>query len=138
MEAMLPIEDNSNPLNIRVGNPGLLPSFSHNIRLGMNTYNNDHQRSVIINANASVVQNSISNSTMYNEETGGRITMPRNINGNWNGNLSVGFNTALRNKKFTIHSNTSFRYRNSVTYIYENSTKSTMKNTLSETGLMPD
>ena len=135
MEAMLPIEDNSNPLNIRVGNPGLLPSFSHNIRLGMNTYNNDHQRSVIINANASIVQNSISNSTMYNEETGGRITMPKNINGNWNGSLSAGFNTALRNKKFTIHANTSFRYRNSVGYIYESSTKSTMKNTLSETGL---
>lgn len=135
MEAMLPIEDNSNPLNIRVGNPGLLPSFSHNIRLGMNTYNNDHQRSVIINANVSIVQNSISNSTMYNEETGGRITMPKNINGNWNGSLSAGFNTALRNKKFTIHANTSFRYRNSVGYIYESSTKSTMKNTLSETGL---
>lgn len=135
MEAMLPIEDNSNPLNIRVGNPGLLPSFSHNIRLGMNTYNNDHQRSVIINANASIVQNSISNSTMYNEETGGRITMPKNINGNWNGSLSAGFNTALRNKKFTIHANTSFRYRNSVGYIYESSTKSTMKNNLSETGL---
>lgn len=135
MEAMLPIEDNSNPLNIRVGNPGLLPSFSHNIRLGMNTYNNDHQRSVIINVNASIVQNSISNSTMYNEETGGRITMPKNINGNWNGSLSAGFNTALRNKKFTIHANTSFRYRNSVGYIYESSTKSTMKNTLSETGL---
>lgn len=135
METMLPIEDNSNPLNIRVGNPGLLPSFSHNIRLGMNTYNNDHQRSIIINANASVVQNSISNSTMYNEETGGRITMPKNINGNWSGNLSVGFNTALRNKKFTIHANTSFKYRNSVGYIYQSSTKSTMKNTLSETGL---
>lgn len=135
MESMLPIEDNSNPLNIRVGNPGLLPSFSHNIRLGMNTYNNDHQRSIIINANASIVQNSISNSTMYNEETGGRITMPKNINGNWNGNLSAGFNTALRNKKFTIHANTSFRYRNSVGYIYDSSSKSTMKNTLSETGL---
>lgn len=135
MESMLPIEDNSNPLNIRVGNPGLLPSFSHNIRLGMNTYNNDHQRSVIINANASIVQNSISNSTMYNEETGGRITMPKNINGNWNGSLSAGFNTALRNKKFTVHANTSFRYRNSVGYIYEGSSKSTLKNTLSETGL---
>lgn len=135
MESMLPIEDNSNPLNIRVGNPGLLPSFSHNIRLGMNTYNNDHQRSIIINANASIVQNSISNSTMYNEETGGRITMPKNINGNWNGNLSAGFNTALRNKKFTIHANTSFRYKNSVGYIYDNSSKSTMKNTLSETGI---
>lgn len=134
MESMLPIEDNSNPLNIRIGNPGLLPSFSHNIRLGMNTYNNDHQRSIIINANASIVQNSISNSTMYNEETGGRITMPKNINGNWNGNISAGFNTALRNKKFTIHANTSFRYRNSVGYIYEGSSKSTMKNILSETG----
>ena len=135
MEAMLPIEDNSNPLNIRVGNPGLLPSFTHNIRLGMNTYNNEHQRSIIVNVSAAIVQNSISNSTSYNEETGGKITMPMNINGNWNGNLSMSFNTALKNKKFTIHSNASFRYRNSVGYIYKSSSKSTLKNTLSETAL---
>ena len=29
MENLLPIVDNSNPLNIRVGNPGLKPSFAH-------------------------------------------------------------------------------------------------------------
>ena len=29
MENLLPIADNSNPLNIRVGNPGLKPAFTH-------------------------------------------------------------------------------------------------------------
>jgi hypothetical protein len=37
MENLLPITDNSNPLNIRMGNPGLKPSFAHTMRLFYNT-----------------------------------------------------------------------------------------------------
>ena len=37
MENLLPITDNSNPLNIRMGNPGLKPSFAHTMRLLYNT-----------------------------------------------------------------------------------------------------
>ncbi len=44
MENLLDITDDSNPLNIRMGNPGLKPSFSHNMRLFYNTYNADRQR----------------------------------------------------------------------------------------------
>lgn len=132
IESLLPVVDNSDPLNIRVGNPGLAPSFTHTIRLNANTYNRERQRSIIINGGVNLVQNSISNSTAYNEETGGRVTTPMNINGNWNGNISLGFNTALKNKKFTIHSNVSANYRNSVGYLYNSDIKSTMKNSVSE------
>lgn len=135
MEALLPIADNSNPLNIRVGNPGLLPSFTHTVRLNMNTYDPDWQRSVIVNGNLSLVQNSISSSTVYNEETGGRITTSKNINGDWGGSLSVGFNTALRNKKFTLHANTSASFKNNVGYLYDSSTRKEDKNTVTNTRL---
>ena len=37
MENLLPIVDNSNPLNVRVGNPGLKPAFTLCMRLFYNT-----------------------------------------------------------------------------------------------------
>ena len=82
MENLLPITDNSNPLNIRMGNPGLKPSFAHTMRLFYNTYNAEKQRGIMTHFSFTATQNSISNSTRYNEETGGLITRPENINGN--------------------------------------------------------
>ena len=61
MENLLPIADNSNPLNIRVGNPGLKPAFTHNMRLFYNTYNGELQRGMMTHLSFSTTQNSISN-----------------------------------------------------------------------------
>ena len=68
MENLLPITDNSNPLNIRMGNPGLKPSFAHTMRLFYNTYNAEKQRGIMTHFSFTATQNSISNSTRYNEE----------------------------------------------------------------------
>lgn len=129
MEDLLPIADNSNPLNIKVGNPGLKPSFTHNMRLFYNTYDAEKQRGIMTHASFSTTQNSISNSTVYNEQTGGRITTPKNINGNWNAFGMFGFNTALKNKKFTINSFSNVNYNNNVAYLYNQETKRDDKNT---------
>ena len=67
MENLLPITDNSNPLNIRMGNPGLKPSFAHTMRLFYNTYNAEKQRGIMTHFSFTATQNSISNSTRYNE-----------------------------------------------------------------------
>lgn len=128
MENLLPIVDNSNPLNIRVGNPGLKPSFSHSMRMFYNTYNPEKQRGIMAHANFTLNQNSITNTTRYNEETGGLITQPDNINGNWNAFAMFGFNTALRNKKFTINSFSRANYNNNVALLYNNDTKTNDKN----------
>lgn len=117
MENLLPITDNSNPLNIRVGNPDLKPSFSHNIRLFYNNYLPDKQRSVFTHASFQTTRNSISNSRAYNEETGGWTVTPKNINGNWNAFGMFGFNTALKNKKFNVGTHTFVRYANNVGFL---------------------
>lgn len=136
MEDLLPIADNSNPLNIKVGNPGLKPSFTHNMRLFYNTYDAEKQRGIMTHASFSTTQNSISNSTVYNEQTGGRITTPKNINGNWNAFGMFGFNTALKNKKFTINSFSNINYSNNVAYLYNQETKRDDKNTTTGLTLM--
>ena len=74
-------------------------------------------------------QNSISNSTQYDMETGRTIVTPQNINGNWNAFGMFGFNTALKNKKFTINSFARANYQNQVAYLYNKDTKMDDKNT---------
>ena len=131
MENLLPITDNSNPLNIRIGNPGLKPSFSHNMSMNFNTFNMDAQRGIFSALNGSFTQNSISNIRKYNEATGGWTTMPENINGNWNVFGMFGINTAFKNnKKFTVGSFTNASYNNSVGYLTTGSMKDAQKNTV--------
>lgn len=130
MENLLPITDDSNPLNIVTGNPGLKPSFSHNVELRFNTYNMDAQRGIFSHVRATATQNAISNIRKYNESTGGWMTMPENINGNWNVFGMFGMNTALKgNKKFTIGTFTSGSYSNNVGYVTTGEMTDAQKNT---------
>ena len=136
MENLLPITDNSNPLNIRTGNPGLKPSFSHNMGLHFNTFNMDAQRGIFSALNGSFTQNAISNIRKYNESTGGWTTMPENINGNWNLWGMFGVNTALKsNKKFTVGSFTNAGFNNHVGYLTVGEMKDAKKNTTTSLSL---
>ena len=136
MENLLPITDNSNPLNIRTGNPGLKPSFAHNMGMHFNTSNMDAQRFIFSHVNASFTQNAISNIRKYNESTGGWTTMPENINGNWSVFGMFGINTALKsNKKFTLGTFTNARYANNVGYVTTGEMKDAQKNTTTNLSL---
>ncbi len=99
MTNLLDIKDDSNPLVITKGNPGLKPSFSHNISANFNSYKAELQQGVYSWMWLGATRNSIDNKTTYDNTTGVRTTMPMNINGNWNGGGGVGFNTGLGQKK---------------------------------------
>ena len=135
MENLLPITDYTNPLNVRVGNPGLKPSFTHTVTLFYNTYNAERQRGISANAFFNLSQNSVSNSRIYNEATGGWTTMPKNINGNWNVNGMFNYNTALKNQKSTINTFTQVGYTNNVGYLTDNRTHIEQKNTTTNLSL---
>jgi len=65
----------------------------------------------------------------YVPETGGRITRPENINGNWNGSLGFMFNTALDSAAFfNVNTFTNLSYNHNVGYVsvdrYSDSEKS--------------
>ena len=136
MENLLPITDDSDPLNVRMGNPGLKPSFSHNMGMHYNTFNMDAQRGIFSAVNGSFTQNAISNIRKYNETTGGWTSMPENINGNWNVWGMFGINTALKsNKKFTIGSFTNAGFSNNVSYITTGEVMDARKNTITNLSL---
>ena len=107
---LLNIYDDTNPLSITMGNPGLKPSLTNSLNanfqkqrspkyrtdtLGMNVPVNQRHWSYSVNGSFQRTRNSIGNVVTYNEETGGRISRPENINGNWNANGGATFNIAL-------------------------------------------
>ena len=136
MENLLDITDDSDPLNVRKGNPGLKPSFSHNMGLHFNTFNMDAQRGIFSALNGSFTQNAISNRRQYNANNGVWTTMPENINGNWNVFGMFGINTAFKNnKKFNIGSFTNASYNNHVGYLTTGEMKDAQKNTTTSLSL---
>jgi hypothetical protein len=118
MTDLIDITDDSNPLNITKGNPGLKPSFSNNLNANFNTYNTDAQRGINVFASYSNTINSITRKATYDEATGATTTQPENINGNWNANGGFVFNSAVpANTKFTYSTFTDGGYSERVSYI---------------------
>jgi hypothetical protein len=107
---LLDIYDDTNPLSISMGNPGLKPSFTANMNvnfqmmrkptyvedsLGFSVPKQQSHWSFSSNGSFQRTSNSIGNVVTYNEDTGGRITRPENINGNWSANAGASFNIGL-------------------------------------------
>ena len=115
---LLDITDDSNPLYITQGNPGLKPQFTNTLNLYYNNYITRYKRSIVVYANYRHVRNAISNLVRYNAETGGSISRPENINGNWNLNGGFNFNTAIDSTAhWNIGTDTRARYNNYVSYV---------------------
>lgn len=122
MTNLLDIKDDSNPLYISKGNPNLKPSFSHSVNFNFNSYKPEIQRGMWVWANFNMTNNSISNKTTYDPQTGVRTTMPMNINGNWNTGGGGGINSGLGEKKlFTVGGNFGVGYNHNVGF-YNNAT----------------
>ena len=115
---MIDITDDSNPMNIRKGNPNLRNSFNHNFSLGWQNYVTATMQSYNVNASFSMTSNNISSRTQYDAKTGNSVTMPMNISGNWNTNVTFGFNTPLfANERLMLNTSTRAGYTNNVSYL---------------------
>ncbi|MDR2859760.1 MAG: outer membrane beta-barrel protein [Mediterranea sp.] len=121
--------DQTDPLNIRYGNPNLKPSFNHNMMMFYNKFVPESMRSYSMNLFYLNTINSVANKMSYNTETGGRIYDRVNVNGNWSTNGFFSFNTPLKNKKFTISSNTNASFRDAVSYTSVGNTEAQLSTT---------
>lgn len=129
MTDLLDIYDDSDPLNITTGNPGLKPSFTQRLRLFYNQYWEKTQRAVMTFLNFQTVKNSISDKVTYDATTGGRIIRPENINGNWSLNGAFMFNTPLDSLgNWNINTFTNLNYNNNVGYVALDQNSSSQKN----------
>ena len=131
---LLDITDNSDPLNISKGNPGLKPSFTQNFRLFYNNFVQNHNKGVMTYINFSTTSNSISNKVEYNEKTGERTTTPENINGNWNVMGAFMFNCSIDSTGvWNINTDTNLGYNHYVSYLSLDKSQDSQKNTTQNT-----
>ena len=137
MTDLLDITDDSDPLRITKGNPGLKPSFTNNLQVNYNTFMQDHMRTVMLFGNFSNTRNSISNMVTYDTTTGGQTTRPENINGNWNGSLGFMFNTAIDSAGvWNVNTFTMVNHSNNVGYFFDNKVRQSVKNTTKNSMIM--
>ena len=136
MSDLLDITDNSDPMNVKKGNPGLKPSFTNRFRLFYNTYKSAHQQSLMTFVNFSNTRNSISDMVTYDEKTGGRTTQPKNINGNWDLNTALMYNASIDSAGyFNVNTFTNFTFNHYVSYINIDKTATAMKNRTNSAGI---
>ena len=118
MSDLLDITDDSDPLNITKGNPGLKSAFTNNLRAEYNNYIEKRQQAIMTSINFSKTRNSIGYKVTYDEETGGRITKPENINGNWSASGMFIYNTAIDTVGlWNVNTMTNLDYNNRVGYL---------------------
>ena len=134
---LLDIYDDSNPLAIRRGNPGLKPSFTQSFRLNYNDYFQKHQQSIGAFLNFSMTDNSVSSkTTLIDPTTGQTETKPENINGNWNSSLFLTFSSALDSAAyFNLNTTTNLSYNHNVGYVQVAGDKESQKSVTTQMGI---
>ncbi len=119
MEDMMDITDSiSNPLNIRKGNPGLLPTLRNTFELNYQDYIQETQKTINIRWSLENSLRNISQKTDYDPVTGISMTQPQNMEGfwtNWSSSFNLTYNQTIPNSKwrYSTSANGSFRHQES-------------------------
>lgn len=90
LQQIQPIIDNSDPLNIAVGNANLQQGFSNKFSFNASDYKVLKSRSISLNANYTATNNAITNSSQV-DDNGRTIRKYVNVDGSFNYNFSVGY-----------------------------------------------
>nr|WP_294995737.1 TonB-dependent receptor [uncultured Sediminibacterium sp.] len=95
LSQLQPILNNTDPLNLTIGNQDLKPSFNHSFNFSLNDYK------VLTSASKSVwgyinfTENAFSSKTVVDNK-GVRTTQTVNVNGNYNYYLSIGYGRKIK------------------------------------------
>lgn len=121
--------DNTNPLFIRQGNPGLNASFSNTISFSYINYNEKSKSFIQASANATFTDNSIVNSTIVGNgdnspegivlPIGARLTRPVNIGGRRSMRASINMSKPLKEKKLNLGLGGSVSYSRNPQFLNE-------------------
>ena len=114
-----PVPDNSDPLNVSLGNPYLQPYFNHNLRANFGYTNKETFTSVHGQVGGGMVGNAITNAKWY-DKAGAQYSIPVNGPGTYSANGRIMVNSPLGDSDFSIYSNTNANYNQSTSFIGKN------------------
>ncbi|KYP15923.1 outer membrane beta-barrel protein [Flavihumibacter sp. CACIAM 22H1] len=129
LQQIQPIRENTDPLNIQVGNPNLKQEFRHNIGLNYNDYKVLTGRNIYFSGGFNFIDNAISRADNVDDQ-GRRQFSYVNVDGNYNYYIYSGYWKEL--KKIKTNFNFSLNYNGGKNNNFVNNVKNT--NTYSTVG----
>lgn len=104
-----PVKDNSNPNFINIGNPNLLPTFTHGVNLNFNSWKSVSGKYTWLGVTYNYTNNDISTATRY-DSIGRTVSQAINVNGNYNLNGFIGTSIPFFSKKLEVGPNANASY----------------------------
>jgi hypothetical protein len=116
IDQVQPIQDITDQLNIRMGNPDLKQAFRHGFNMQFNSYKFLSERSIYVNVNFTTIQHDFSTLNTLDTSTGRKISQPVNVDGNYRGNGYFYYGMKIKkwgirvggNGRFNLNHNTNF------------------------------
>lgn len=111
-----PVPDNTNPFQIRLGNPDLKPEFYNTLSMTYNSFSSVGSKSLFAMLNVNQVTRRFVNATTF-DKTGVQTTQPVNANGYYaaNGYLSLG--RRLPGVKINVNATTNVGYSRGIGFV---------------------
>ncbi len=106
---LAPVPDNSDPLNIKLGNPDLKQEYYHSIHLNYIAFDPFRHTSFFAMLNFNGIHNRIANDNEI-DSVGVQSTKPVNLDGLYNVNGHLSWGLPVRSLKSNLNLNTSIRY----------------------------
>ncbi|HEX8331684.1 MAG TPA: outer membrane beta-barrel protein, partial [Segetibacter sp.] len=115
-----PVPDISDPLNIRLGNPGLMREYSHSVNVNYFASDPVTRRNFMMFAAINATKNAIVSSDVIDPATGIRTTRPVNADGPFSAFSSINTGFPIKKLKSRIDLGTSINYFKNVSFLNNN------------------
>ena len=113
---LMPVPDNSDPMDVSFGNPSLKPYFTHTVRMDYRFSNREKFSTVNVRFNGNYVQTPIVNALWYGTN-GAQYSMPFNGPDSFNMNLFTFANIPIGDGTFSFNNFLNGSYSNSSSYV---------------------
>ncbi len=124
LNQLQPVPDNTNPNQIRLGNPDLRPSFKQSFQMDFSSFKVVSGQNIWSGLNFTTSNNDITTVVSY-DNLGRTVSKPVNVNGNYNGSCYIGAQLPVFSKLFSLNPQFNGNYSNDISYI--NDQKNTTK-----------
>jgi hypothetical protein len=126
LEEMVDYRDDSDPLNIRMGNPNL--KNIHRYRAEFHYNHTAAGKHLNLDLGFHQTDNAIAYALTFDEETGVSFYRPVSVNGNWNTDASLGYTRSLDKKgKLSVENQLSGSYNHNVDMATTEDSKESMR-----------
>ena len=118
MKYFVNVKNDSDPLNVIIGNSDLRNSYRHAYSISYKYKNKEKQRWSQVHLTHGINKNAIAMEYVYNKQTGVRTIKPENVNGNWDARMQLAFYSPIgKSKRTALYSILEGNYYNNVDLI---------------------